>query len=63
MLNETTAQKLMSKKYKRGGSMRVSSGGGMINNKLYDASNCWVVVSGLNHDERITYNLVIRKFK
>ena len=39
-----------------------SRGGGMIDSTLYDASNCWVVVSGLNHDEWITY-LAIRKLK
>ena len=35
----------------------------MVNNTLYDASNCWAVVSGLNHDEQITYDLAIRMFK
>ena len=41
----------------------VSSSGGMDNNTIYDASNCWAVVSGLDRDERITYNLAIRTFK
>ena len=33
----------------------VSSGGGMVNSTLYNSSNCWVVVSCLNHNEWIMY--------
>jgi len=52
----------MSKKYKQGGSMMgkqwwVES----LTVALYNASICWVVVSGLSHDKQIMYNLAIRR--
>ena len=45
----------------KGDQRGVSSSGGMDNNTIYDASDCWTVVSGLNYDERITYNLAIKR--
>ena len=39
----------------KGDQWGVSSGGGMVNITLYNSSNCWVVVSGLNHNKQITY--------